>query len=147
MKLSIQHELKRYTEWRKGVLAISLLEVLLLAVVTGLVVMTIYVCTKPTRGPLSIKALRDHLNDLQARFKNPLSINAENERKALEILMNDVKGTCDKELISGDVDLKETFDKTCKQIRSITAAKEVGAKSSWLKLNAVSSNFNEFYFQ
>jgi hypothetical protein len=147
MKLSIQHQLKRYREWRKGVLVISLLEILLLAVVTGIVIMTIYVCTRSTRGPLSIKALRDHLNDLQVRFKNPLTINAETERKALEILLNDVKGSCDKELISGNVDLKEMFDKTCKQIRSITANKEVGTKSSWLKLNAVSSGFNEFYFR
>jgi hypothetical protein len=146
MKVSIQKEIAHYKEWRKGVLAISLLEILLLTVVSGLLIMMVYVCTKSTKGPLSITVLKDYLNDLQTKFKSPLTINAETERKTLDKLLNDVKTSCDKKLISGNADLKEMFDKTCTQIKFITVNKEVGGRSSWLKFNDVSSSFNEFYF-
>ncbi len=146
MNLSIQKEIARYKEWRKGVLMFSLPEILLVTVVTGLMIMMIYVCTKSTKGPLSIKALKNYLNDLQMKFKSPLTINAETERAALEILLNNVKTSCDEKLISSNIDLQGMFDKTCKQIKFITANKEVGSKSSWLKLKDVSSSFNEFYF-
>ena len=146
MNLSIQKEIARYKEWRKGVLMFSLPEILLVTVVTGLMIMMIYVCTKSTKGPLSIKALKNYLNDLQMKFKSPLTINAETERAALEILLNNVKTSCDETLISSNIDLQGMFDKTCKQIKFITANKEVDSKSSWLKLKDVSSSFNEFYF-
>ena len=146
MNLSIQKEIARYKEWRKGVLMFSLPEILLVTVVTGLMIMMIYVCTKSTKGPLSIKALKNYLNDLQMKFKSPLTINAETERAALEILLNNVKTSCDEKLISSNIDLQGMFDKTCKQIKFITANKEVDSKSSWLKLKDVSSSFNEFYF-
>jgi hypothetical protein len=126
MKVSIQKEIAHYKQWRKGVLAISLLEILLLIVVSGLMIMMVYVCTKSTKGALSITALRNYLNDLQTKFKSPLTINAEKGREALEILLNDVKTSCDKKVISGNADLKEMFDKTCTQIKYITANKEVG---------------------
>jgi hypothetical protein len=146
MKLSIQKEIARYKEWRKGVLMFTLPEILLVTVVSGLIIMMIYVCTKSTKGPLSIIALKNYLNDLQIKFNIPLTINAETERGALEVLLNNVKASCDERLISSNIDLKGIFDKTCKQIKSITESKEVGARSSWLKLKDVSSSFNEYYF-
>ncbi|MCU7552931.1 hypothetical protein OCK74_27705 [Chitinophagaceae bacterium LB-8] len=146
MKLSIQKEIARYKEWRKGVLMLSLPELLLLTVVSGLFIIVLYVCTKSTKGALSITALKNYLNDLQIKFKSPLTINAETERSALEILLNDVKTSCDRKVISSNIDLEGMFDKTCKQIKSITESKEVGTRSSWQKLKDLSSGFNEFYF-
>jgi hypothetical protein len=146
MKLSIHKEIARYKEWRKGVLTISLPELLLITVVSGLIITMVYVCTRFTRGPASIIALKNYLNELQIKFKSPLTINAETERGALEILLNNVKTSCNENLITSNVDLKGMFDKTCKQIKYIIESKEVGTRSSWLKFNDVTSGFNEFYF-
>jgi hypothetical protein len=146
MTLSIQKEIARYKEWRKGVFMFTLPEILLVTVVAGLFIIVLYVCTKSTKETLSITALKNYLNDLQIKFKNPLTINAETERGALERLLNNVKTSCDEKLISSNIDLKGIFDKTCKQIKSITESKEVGTRSSWQKLKDLTSSFNEFYF-
>jgi hypothetical protein len=121
-------------------------EILLVTVVAGLFIIVLYVCTKSTKETLSITALKNYLNDLQIKFKNPLTINAETERGALERLLNNVRTSCDEKLISSNIDLKGMFDKTCKQIKSITVSKEVGTRSSWQKLKDLTSSFNEFYF-
>ena len=125
----------------------ALLPILLLIVVLGLFILLLLVCTEATSGPSSIAALKAYLHALQAKFKQAASsINAETERAALEKHLNTVKASCDRQVISSNLDLQALFEQVCPQIKLVSDSKEVGTKSSWLQLKDAAFSFAAFYF-
>jgi hypothetical protein len=146
MKHILQQQMISYRKWRKEVLLFGFPDLLLIIVVLGLIIMMVAVCIKSTGGSSSITALKNYLNALQSKFTGLSAIDAEAERAELERLLINVKSNCDKEVISGNAELKTMFGNTCRQVKSVTDSKEAGNRSSWQKLKDVTTGFDEFYF-
>lgn len=141
-----QKEMERYYKWRKGVLLLMPLEVGLIIVVLGLLIAAFIVGYTSTKGTLALTALRNYLTVLQPRFSHSADMDAEVERSNLEKLLNNVKVTCDRGVISRDADLQLQLAQACEQISTITKSQAGITKSAWIKLKAVAYGFGESYF-
>lgn len=142
----LQKKMARYYKWRKGVLLIMPLEVLLIIVVLCLLIAAFVVSYTSTKGTLALAALRNHLSVLQPLFSHSSTVDAEAERNGLEKLLNNVKATCHQRVISRDVDLQSKLSRACEQISAITKSQAGDTKSSWIKLRAAAYGFGESYF-
>lgn len=142
----LQKEMECYYKWRKGVLLLMPLEVLLSIVVLGLLIAAFIIGYTSTKGPLALTALRNYLTVLQRRFSHSADMNADAERSDLEKLLNNVKVTCDQQVISSDADLQFQLGRACDQMTTITKSQVGSTKSAWIKLKAVAYGFGESYF-
>lgn len=145
MKLTLKERIASYAAWRKGVLLVAPLEIVLILVVAGLLVMTFIVGGATTAGKRSIAALRSHLQGLQARMADPGTLDPEAERENMEVLLNKVKATCEQPVISGNPELEELFGRTHTTMQAIDQG-QVRKRSSWLQLKGVTNSFYELYF-
>jgi hypothetical protein len=146
MIASVKKILSRYKNFCKQKLLITTPELLLLLVVIALAVTAVSASMKSNKGTSSTRDLKNYLLGLQLRFRNPLAIDAEKERTALELLLNRLKTSSPQKTISEDEDLKELFGSTCSRIKEITNSREEGARTSWRKLKNVVFDFQEFYY-
>lgn len=142
----LQKTIFEYYKWRKGVLILMPLEVLLILGVLSLFIVTFVVSLTSIKGSLAFTTLQNYLTHLQLRFEDSSIINAESERSAMEKLINDVKATCPQHIITRNVDLKARLNLAYKQISKITDGRSDVTKTSWIKLRAVVYDFGESYF-
>jgi hypothetical protein len=145
MKQKLNDSIASYTTWRKGVLMIAPLEILLILVVAGLLVMTIIVSLASTAGKYSIAALKAHLQGLQTRMADPGTLNAEAEREDMEVLLNKVKATCEERDISRNMELKALLGQAHTTMDAIDKGQN-RQRGSWLQFKGVTNSFYELYF-
>jgi hypothetical protein len=131
----------------KGLLFITLPQVLLLVVVIGLLVYTVLACMKFTRRSLTVTALRNQLLLLQGKFVHPFAMDPDVEREQMEILHNNLKTSSDATQITANSDLKQLIQSTCLSIKSILNKSDLVNKTGWIKFNRVMSDFDDLYFQ
>jgi len=142
----LQKEMECYNKWRKGVLLLMPLEVLLSIVVLGLLIAAFITGYASTKGTLALTDLRNYLTALQRRFSHSADMDAEAERSDLEKLLNNVKVTCEQQVISSDADFQLQLGRACDQMTTITKSQVDSKKSTWIKLKAVACGFSESYF-
>lgn len=145
MKQNIKERIATYVRWRKGVLLIAPLEVVLILVVAGLLVMTFIAGGTATAGKHSIAALKNYLQGLQSRMAEPGTLDPEAEREDMEVLLNKVKATCEQPVISGNRELAELFGRTHDTMQAIDPG-QVRKRGSWLQFRSVTDSFYELYF-
>ena len=121
-------------------------QILLVVAVAGLFILMITTCIKFTKGPINTDALKTRLRSLQFKFVTSASIDAEWERKEMEILQNKIKTTNGQSNISDDQDLRQLFASNCNYIQSAMMDVNLTNRSSWIKLKGLMFSFNEFYF-
>lgn len=141
----VKEQMAAYAAWRKGVLLIAPLEIVLILVVAGLLVMTFIVGGATTAGKRSIAALKTHLQGLQWRMAEPDALDPEAEREDMEMLLNKVKGTCEQPVISGNRELAELFGRTHTTMQAIDQG-QVRKRGAWLQFKGVTNSFYELYF-
>lgn len=134
-----------YATWRKGVLLIAPMEIVLMLVVAGLLVITFIVSGVSTTGKRSIAALKAHLQGLQSRMAEPGTLDPEAEREDIEVLLNKVKATCEQPVISGSRDLAELFGRTHTTMQAIDQG-QMRKRGAWLQFKGVTNSFYELYF-
>lgn len=145
MKQNLKDRIASYATWRKGVLMMAPLEIVLSLVVAGLLVMTFIAGGTGTAGKRSIAALRNYLQGLQSRMADPGTLNPEAEREDMEVLVNRVKATCEQPVISGNRELEELFGQAHTKMQAIDQ-QQVRQRSSWLQLKSVTNSFYELYY-
>ena len=145
MKLIFTKEIDAYRLWRQQVLMMSFLEALLLAVVSGLFVITAIVSYAFTKGAVSLTSLKKYLTALQPRLRRPAAMDPRAEQESLEVLLNHLKTTCDPAVISANNDLRTLVGTTYAKIKECSE-QQAGDRSSWIQLREVTRDFNEFYF-
>ena len=121
-------------------------QILLIALIAGLLVLTVSICVRFTKGPLSTAALKRRLLQLQSRFVASEPIDPELERQEMERLQNKIKTSSDQLTISGDDDLKQLIASNRNYIQLALAKKEVANKTSWIQFNALMTDFDHSYF-
>lgn len=142
----LQKEMARYYKWRKGVLLLMPLELLLIVAVLGLLIVAFVVSLTSTKGKQALSALRNYLSALEQRFVHPSTIDAEAERSGMEKLFNNVKATSHQRIISGDVELQSKLSDAYEQITAVAKSQTDDTKTSWIKLKALSYDFGSSYF-
>ena len=145
MKLIFTKEIDAYRLWRQQVLMMSFLEALLLAVVTGLFVITAIVSFSFTKGAVSLTTLKKHLAALQPRLRRPAAMDPKAEQESLEVLLNHLKTTCDPAVITANKDLRTLVGTTYAKIKECSE-QQADDRSSWIQLREVTRDFNEDYF-
>lgn len=131
----------------KGILIVTLPQILLIVVVAGLLVLMVFSCIKAVKGPLSTTALKRYLILLQAKFASANTIDPNLERDEMENLQNKIKTSCSALRISGDSDLKSLFHNSCRSIHLILQQPHLNDRTGWLKFNALMTDFKTSYFQ
>jgi hypothetical protein len=129
-----------------GSLYLALPPLLLIIAVVGLLILTVSVCIKFTKGPLSTAALLRQLQILQAKFMQGKTIDPDTQRQEMEILQNKLKTSSDPALISANSDLKQLFSSNCQAIQSVLERPLLENRTSWIKLNTMMLDFNSHYF-
>lgn len=145
MNTSIKNCIASYKQWRKGVLFVGPLEIVLIVVVIGLFVLMIFTSLASNNGKLSMNSLKSHLLGLQPRLQSPYTMDPEWERENMERLLNKVKANCEEHVISSNFELKELFDQTCTKMNTIDE-KQANNRSSWLQLKGVTNSFQALYY-
>ena len=135
-----------FSPQNKGVLFLAFPPLLLIAFVVGLLVTTILVCIKFTKGPASTKAFTDRLRTLQLKFDSGKTIHPEKEREEMERLQNKIKTTSEAAIISGNSDLRHLLYSICQSLHGVLNQPSLENRTSWIKLNAVMVDFDTQYF-
>ena len=137
--------MKAYTQWRKGVLLIAPLEIVLILVVLVLVIVTFVVSSTKTAGKLSMVNLMNHLQGLQAKLANPGAMDMRAEQDKMEQLLRKVKANCEQEVISGNEELRELVGRTYFKMNTVEP-QQASRNGAWLQLKGVTNSFYESYF-
>lgn len=145
MKHTIKDPIAAYATWRKGVLLLAPLEILLIVVVAALLVMTFFTSLTSTIGKQSIAALKAHLQGLQSRLSVPAALDPEAERERLEVLFNKVKGSCEQPVISGNKELQDLLVQTDTRMQAIDV-KQSRQRGAWIQWKGVTHSFYEQYY-
>lgn len=145
MKHTLKDSIAAYATWRKGVLMLAPLGILLIVVVAGLLVMTFFVSLSSTIGKQSIVALKAHLQALQDRLTVPGTLDPEAERERMEVLFNKVKGSCEQPVISGNKELQDLLVETEIRMQAIDV-KQSHQTGAWIKWKGVTHSFYDQYF-
>ena len=91
--------------------------------------------------------LTSYLSFFDAKFEAHTRIDAEAERKEMELLQNKVKACCEQLEISSNTKLKLLIAGICQKISGASARSNEVDKASWLKLKEVTFSFKDTYFQ
>jgi hypothetical protein len=91
-------------------------------------------------------SLVQYLSLFDTKFKALGGIDAEAERKEMEILQNKVKACCGQQEISSNTGLKLLMARLCKKISEACARSNAVDQASWLKLKELTSSFEDTYF-
>lgn len=145
MKHNLKDRIAAYATWRKGVLMLAPLEIVLIVVVAGLLVMTFITSLTSTLGKQSIAALKTHLQGLQARLAAPGTLDPEAEREHIEVLFNKVKSSCEQPLISGNKELKDLLVQTETKMRAMDE-QQSRQRGAWIQWKGVTHSFYDQYF-
>lgn len=145
MKHTIKDPIAAYATWRKGVLLLAPLEILLIVVVAGLLVMTFFASLTSTIGKQSIAALKAHLQSLQSRLTVPGTLDPEAERERMEVLFNKVKGSCEQPVISANKELQDLLVQTETRMQAIDV-KQSRQQGAWIQWKGVTQSFYDQYF-
>lgn len=131
----------------KGMLFITLPQLLLVIIVAGLLMLMVSVCVKNIKGPLSSGAIKRQLLLLHSKLRTPNLVDPDMERGEMEKLQNKIKTSCSVETISGDNNLKSLFHDNGVLIQEVLRQQHLENRSGWIKLNALLSGFGMQYFR
>lgn len=145
MKQTITARIAAYATWRKGVLMLAPLEILLMVVVAGLLVMTFFTSLRSPLGRQSLAALKSYLQALQARLTAPATLDPEAELERMEVLFNKVKGSCEQPVISGNKELQDLLAQTQTRMGAIDV-KQSHQQGAWIQWKGVTHSFYNQYF-
>src|SRR5947209_2914421 len=106
-------------------------------VAAALVVYSLMSGLRSTKGPQSMASLIGYLRFVDARFEARVPINAEAERKEMEIWQNKTKTTCDQRAITANEELKLLVSKVYTEISAACERSGATDRSSWIKLKAL----------
>jgi hypothetical protein len=123
-----------------------LIQILFIVFTTGIIVYSLITSFSSTKAGQSMVLLTNYLSIFDAKFEAHTKINAESERKEMELLQNKVKACCEQKEISSNTGLKLLMAGLCKKIgEACTLSNEVD-KTSWLKLKELTFSFEDTYF-
>lgn len=117
-----------------------------IAAITALIVYAFIVSFSSNRGTQYLADMTSSLRLLNARFEANETINADNERKEMEILQNKVKTACDRKSITADQELGVSFATLRQHVTRIADGPSVTDRSAWIKLKALTCSFDDSYF-
>jgi hypothetical protein len=121
-------------------------QIFFILIVTAIIVYSLITSFSSNKAGQSILLLTNYLTLFDAKFEVPGKIDAEAERKAMELLQNRVKACCGQQEISSDAGLKLLITGVCKKISETCARSNAVNKSSWIKLKELTCSFEYNYF-
>ena len=124
----------------------TIFQTLLIIAMIGLFTVMFQASFRFNKGPLSMNNLIKHLQLLKVKFANHSPIDPDGERRIMEVLLNKIKTSCSREVITRNADLKELFLTNCQSVNGMKNLALVTTKTSWLKYSALMNDFNQLYF-
>jgi hypothetical protein len=123
-----------------------LIQIFLILIATAIIVYSLITSFSSTKAGQSMLSLTQYLSQFDSKFKAPGRIDAEAERKEMELLQNKVKACCEQKEISSNTGLKLLTSGLRKKINEACARSNAVDQASWIKLKEVTSNFEDTYF-
>ena len=121
-------------------------QILLILIAIAIIVFSLVTSFSSTKAGQSMLLLTNYLSLFYAKFEAHTRIDAEAERKEMEILQNKVKACCGKQEISSNAGLKLLIGVLCKRISEASTFSNAVDKASWIKLKEVTLGFEDTYF-
>jgi hypothetical protein len=121
-------------------------QIFFILIVTAIIVYSLIASFSSNKAGQSILLLTNYLTLFDGKFEAPGKIDAEAERKIMELLQNRVKACCTQQEISSNAALKLLIAVLCKKISETIVRSNTLNKSSWIKLKELTCSFEYNYF-
>src|SRR5947209_7408479 len=113
---ALENTITSYRQWRKTVMLVTLLDIFFVLLMIVLFTATFIASFTSTKATLALAALKFYLQSLSLGLHRISGIDTELERRKMEELINNVKTSCDGNVISKDLELQAILAATYEQI-------------------------------
>lgn len=120
-------------------------QIFFILIATAIIVYSLVTSFSSTKSGQSMLVFTNYLSLFDAKFEAHTRIDAEAERKEMELLQNRVKANCEQNEISSNTSLKLMMAGLCKKISEGCIRSNEVDKASWLKLKELTVSFEDTY--